>query len=159
MTDQQKTISVPRVPRHRPTVQQQRRRRIIQSKRSDTRYGALIFAVDTKRFCMVKQKESKFIGFAKGHADANETGIKCVIREVKEETGIDLTRSYFCSPLSHRGSFYLYPIHLERECVATPRDTNEIEACLWLTYEELIALPKEQLSKPTQYFITKIKKT
>lgn len=124
------------------------RRRIV-------RYGALIQAMDTGRYCLVKQVTSGYLGFPKGHRKRKESVIKCVRREAKEETGIDLSNYHFEPPLMNR-EFQLYSVGIDRECEAKPVDTREIAYCMWLTYDELVALAStEKISNLTATFIRK----
>lgn len=48
------------------------------------------FVLDGKKVLIIKQKKSGNFGFPKGHVEDGETEEQTVIREVKEETGIDV---------------------------------------------------------------------
>lgn len=54
--------------------------------------GAVIFrkVQDKYQFVLVQQKYGLHFGFPKGHVEANESEHMTAIREVKEETGLDV---------------------------------------------------------------------
>lgn len=53
-------------------------------------YGAIIVNVDRAEWLMVKGRTSGRWSFPRGKADAEETGEACAVREVLEETGLDI---------------------------------------------------------------------
>ncbi len=55
--------------------------------------GAVIFNDSTKErhFLVVKNQNGRYWGFPKGHIEVGETEEQTAIREVKEETGLDVT--------------------------------------------------------------------
>lgn len=48
------------------------------------------FVLDGDKVLIIKQKKSGNFGFPKGHVEEGETEEQTVIREVKEETGVDI---------------------------------------------------------------------
>ena len=48
------------------------------------------FVLNGKKVLIVQQKKSGIYGFPKGHVEPNETEEETAIREVKEETGVDI---------------------------------------------------------------------
>lgn len=48
------------------------------------------FVIDGNKVLVIQQKKSGNFGFPKGHVNENETEKQTAIREVKEETGIDI---------------------------------------------------------------------
>ena len=50
--------------------------------------GAMI--IEGNKVLVIQQKKSGFYGFPKGHVEENETEAETAVREVKEETGIDI---------------------------------------------------------------------
>lgn len=48
------------------------------------------FVLNGKKVLIVQQKKSGNYGFPKGHVEPNETEEETAIREVKEETGVDI---------------------------------------------------------------------
>ena len=116
--------------------------------------GAIIFNED--KVLVVKQT-SGFYGFPKGHVEIGETEKETAIREVKEETGLDIkiisdkryTQSYIVKENIHKDVvFFIAKLENNNE----NRQVEEIEEILWidineveniLTYDSLKELWKE----------------
>lgn len=116
--------------------------------------GAIIF--NEGKVLVVKQT-SGFYGFPKGHVEIGETEKETAIREIKEETGLDIkiisdkryTQSYIVKENVHKDVvFFLASIENNNE----KRQVEEIEEILWidineveniLTYDSLKELWKE----------------
>ncbi len=60
--------------------------------RKEKSCGAIIFRKyqDKYQYVLVKQKFGLHFGFPKGHVEKNESEIMTAVREVKEETGLDV---------------------------------------------------------------------
>lgn len=116
--------------------------------------GAIIF--NEGKVLVVKQT-SGFYGFPKGHIEIGETEKETAIREVKEETGLDIkiisdkryTQSYIVKENVHKDVvFFIAKLENNNE----KRQVEEIEEILWidineveniLTYDSLKELWKE----------------
>lgn len=116
--------------------------------------GAIIF--NEGKVLVVKQT-SGFYGFPKGHVEIGETEKETAIREVKEETGLDIkiisdkryTQSYIVKENVHKDVvFFIAKLENNNE----KRQVEEIEEILWidinevekiLTYDSLKELWKE----------------
>ena len=116
--------------------------------------GAIIF--NENKVLVVKQT-SGFYGFPKGHVEIGETEKETAIREVKEETGLDIkiisdkryTQSYIVKENVHKDVvFFIAKLENNNE----KRQVEEIEEILWidineveniLTYDSLKELWKE----------------
>ena len=116
--------------------------------------GAIIF--NEGKVLVVKQT-SGFYGFPKGHVEIGETEKETAIREVKEETGLDIkiisdkryTQSYIVKENVHKDVvFFIAKLENNNE----KRQVEEIEEILWidineveniLTYDSLQELWKE----------------
>ena len=116
--------------------------------------GAIIFNED--KVLVVKQT-SGFYGFPKGHVEIGETEKETAIREVKQETGLDIkiisdkryTQSYIVKENVHKDVvFFIAKLENNNE----KRQVEEIEEILWidineveniLTYDSLKELWKE----------------
>ncbi|MGV2393568.1 UNVERIFIED_CONTAM: NUDIX domain-containing protein [Campylobacter lari] len=57
---------------------------------SEKSCGAIVINQNNKTILVIQQKQG-FWSLPKGHIKANESEIECAIREVKEETNIDIT--------------------------------------------------------------------
>ena len=116
--------------------------------------GAIIF--NDGKVLVVKQTSS-FYGFPRGHVEKGETEKETAIREVKEETGLDIkiisdkryTQSYIVKENVHKDVvFFIAKLENNNE----KRQVEEIEEILWidineveniLTYDSLKELWKE----------------
>lgn len=116
--------------------------------------GAIIF--NEGKVLVVKQT-SGFYGFPKGHVEIGETEKETAIREVKEETGLDIkiisdkryTQSYIVKENVRKDVvFFIAKLENNNE----KRQVEEIEEILWidineveniLTYDSLKELWKE----------------
>ena len=116
--------------------------------------GAILF--NDGKVLVVKQT-SGFYGFPKGHVEIGETEKETAIREVKEETGLDIkiisdkryTQSYIVKENVHKDVvFFIAKLENNNE----KRQVEEIEEILWidineveniLTYDSLKELWKE----------------
>jgi 8-oxo-dGTP pyrophosphatase MutT (NUDIX family) len=107
-------------------------------------YGAIIENINTNQYLLVKGRESGKYSFPKGHIEPDETPIVCILRELYEETGIELVPSM--STIKMR-DLIKSKIGLYLHCETTvnfptcPQDTNEIEEVGWYSKEELKKLP------------------
>ncbi|MDO6428209.1 NUDIX hydrolase [Thalassotalea sp. 1_MG-2023] len=119
----------------------------------NTTVAAVVFAEN--KFLLVEEKENGQTVYNQpaGHLEANENLVSACSRELYEETGLALTPDY-CSGIYyfHRPELNLYFLRfcfvktLSKIQTCTPHD-NEIIACHWFTYEQIIAM-KEQLRSP-----------
>ena len=101
--------------------------------------GAIIFNED--KVLVVKQT-SGFYGFPKGHVEIGETEKETAIREVKEETGLDIkiisdkryTQSYIVKENVHKDVvFFIAKLENNNE----KRQVEEIEEILWIDINEV----------------------
>ena len=71
--------------------------------------GAILYTHEngTRKYLLIREKYSGEYGFPKGHTENGETGRETALREVKEETGLDVIL---------QGDFsFLYEHYLARE--------------------------------------------
>jgi phosphatase NudJ len=88
-----------------------------------------------------------------GHLEANENLISAIEREIKEETGLDLTPQYLSGIYYYYQSslnlYYLrfcFVVQVDKRLTPLPID-DEIIACHWLTLDEIKA-KSAQLRSP-----------
>jgi|688.fasta_scaffold536150_2 8-oxo-dGTP pyrophosphatase MutT (NUDIX family) len=96
-------------------------------------YGAILKAGG--KIALVQGRYTGKWSFPKGHSNKGEKPIECTLREVAEETGIDILPS----PIEYRmvgyGRYFVFSLTEEVPLVA--RDTNEIINTRWVTLEEM----------------------
>lgn len=98
-------------------------------------YGAVIQSQITKRFALVQGKQTGKWSFPKGHVNRFETPLECVIREVREETGIENLPQPIQGISLEVGYYYAFSIMNEVSLI--PIDVNEIQETGWFTIEEM----------------------
>lgn len=113
--------------------------------------GALIYNPENKEFLIVKMHNGNW-GFAKGHTEHGENEKQTAIREVKEETGLDIEIiSDFKAEITYvphentlkKVSFFLGYTNGENLKI----DDSEIEDYSWLNYENTLKLLTYRLQK------------
>lgn len=98
-------------------------------------YGGILYCPRTKRYAMVQGRETGKWSFPKGHVNRYETPFECVIREVREETGIDsLPIPQEGIPL---GVGYYYSFVIADEIPLAPEDTREVQTTGWFSIDEM----------------------
>lgn len=116
--------------------------------------GIILYNQDTCRYLLVLGLKSQKWGFPKGHMERGETEQQTALRELKEETGIEL-RKPLVDRIRYRNNIYfmvsLYssdlPLHLDII------DTNEIESAKWFSLEDIGNLPIEQCNFGLKHWI------
>lgn len=127
--------------------------------------GAVVFKSKNSKnkFLLIKNKRSAHWGFPKGHIELGETREETAVREVKEETGLDI--SIF--PNFVQSSDYMIKGKIEKNVsifLAQSSNSNyvmqeeEIDACGWFSYEKAFYVlfyqnDKQILKKARQYII------
>lgn len=102
--------------------------------------GAVVFREDEKKYLIIHQVKGHF-SFPKGHIEKKETEKKTAIREVKEETGIDIViereekYSITYSPKENVVKDVFYFIARPLNYDFFPQEEEVID-CMWLTYDE-----------------------
>ena len=87
------------------------------------------------RYALVKGHRHQKWSFPKGHIQEKETTYVCALREIAEETGIDLLPRPLTSCQIGFGYYYFFEV--EEEYPLHPRDKEEIMETKWLTIEEM----------------------
>jgi len=106
--------------------------------RKEKSCGAIV--INEGKVLLVKQNLGHY-GFPKGHMEENETEDETAVREVKEETNIDividLTKKIVTSYTMPNGVFKEVVLFIAtNENSALKSQESEIEGCLWLDFNE-----------------------
>lgn len=103
-------------------------------------YGCICISPANK-ILLVKGRKGQMWSFPKGHRERyDKTTIDCALRELKEETGIALTKDYLITKKYKAGEYFIYAV--PQEFRTFPQDTREIEDASWFTFEEMCDLRK-----------------
>ena len=95
------------------------------------------------KILLVQQKKSKNYGFPKGHIQPGESEIAAAIREVKEETNIDIE---ICSEKKYSLSYFpnkninkevIYFLAKPKDNFEIKRQESEISNVFWLDKEKV----------------------
>lgn len=81
---------------------------------SNKKAGVFIFDIDKNKILLV-QSRGNLWGIPKGTFEKDEDNLTCAVREVKEETGIDVNKTELQNPLLIRNSATYYYIN-KRVC-------------------------------------------
>ncbi len=98
-------------------------------------YGTICIS-EYNRILLVRGALTGKWSFPKGHLKSGELGQECALRELREETGIQLqTQSYFrVIELFKQNEYFCYRIP---EVEPSPEDTCEICDAGWFSLEEM----------------------
>lgn len=103
---------------------------------------------------LVRGKKTGIWSFPKGHLSGGETGQQCALRELKEETGIDLLPyRFFDTRKLFAGEYFFYRV--EEQLPTKPRDPNEISETGWFGIEEFSRL---HCNADIMNFLTKVRR-
>lgn len=103
-------------------------------------YGCICIA-DTNKILLVRGRGAQKWSFPKGHRERHDrTCLACALRELKEETGLTLSKDYLSYKKYKAGEYYIYSVPEEYRLF--PQDTKEIEEAKWFAFDEIQDLPK-----------------
>jgi 8-oxo-dGTP pyrophosphatase MutT (NUDIX family) len=104
----------------------------------DKVYGAICISPENK-VLLVRGRASQKWSFPKGHKERNEPSFHCAMRELYEETGINISNDTNSCELPYKkfkvGGYYV--LDLDTEIVPVPRDTREIVDAKWMSQEDI----------------------
>lgn len=101
------------------------------------------FIVDNDKVLVIKQKKSGNFGFPKGHVEDGETEVQTVIREVKEETDVDIellsNKRYYISYVQNENinKEVVYYLAKPINCDSQKKQEKEISEILWVNIEDV----------------------
>ena len=111
--------------------------------------GAVVYDIfdGVVKFLLVKHINGKHWAFPKGHIENNETKVETALREIKEETGLDVNLDdNFCKMVSYNvGSYIIKDVFY---FVAKNKDTNskvvlqreEISKYGWFDFDKALSI-------------------
>ena len=104
----------------------------------DRVYGAICISPEN-RVLLVRGRSSQKWSFPKGHKERNEPSFTCAMRELFEETGINISTTINSCELPYKkfkvGGYYI--LDLDGEPTLTPRDTREISDAKWMSQDDI----------------------
>jgi 8-oxo-dGTP pyrophosphatase MutT (NUDIX family) len=104
----------------------------------DRVYGAICISPEN-RVLLVRGRSSQKWSFPKGHKERNEPSFTCAMRELFEETGINISSTINSCELPYKkfkvGGYYI--LDLDGEPTLTPRDTREISDAKWMSQDDI----------------------
>jgi len=103
-------------------------------------YGAILrvkneYNQGSELYALVQGRYTGKWSFPKGHSNEGEEPIKCTLREVGEETGIDDLPDPIGYLQIGYGNYFVF--NLFDQLALIPRDTTEIMNTKWVTVEEM----------------------
>lgn len=96
-------------------------------------YGAICVSPDNT-ILLVKGRRSGKWSFPKGHLESDESSLDCALRELYEETGLQLNEKPVGSYKLSVGQYFIFEMN---ESELAVRDHNEIEEAAWIPFDRL----------------------
>lgn len=78
---------------------------------------------------LVHGRKSNKWSFAKGHCKDGETDLQCALRELKEETGLELEGKYSSYHKLRGGGYFIFPVDVDVQL--NPKDHWEVDKIAW----------------------------
>jgi len=112
---------------------------VIVVKRKAKTYGGILckkgVTVEDDEYVLVQGRYTGKWSFPKGHSNEGEEPLKCSLREVAEETGLeDLPEPTEYLQIGY-GNYFVF--NLERKTELVPRDKGEIMNTRWVRLDEM----------------------
>jgi len=98
-------------------------------------YGAILLN-EKRETVIVKGRKSGKWSFPKGHGKYQEKPLDACIRELKEETGIDMTSVKPDDEVRFQSGTY-FVFYVEERLILNPKDTEEVEEAVWLAISRI----------------------
>ena len=110
--------------------------------------GVLIYNNDKNTLLLV-QSRGNFWGFPKGTIEKDEKVKDCALRELKEETGIILTKEdlHQCICINNKALYYIYDSRLESGSIQSQIKNNDVNGITWIKMSCLLDMLKNNKMK------------
>ena len=113
------------------------------------------------KYLLVLGRQSKKWGFPKGHMEENESEERTALRELREETGIELEMSDISSHRRLRfknNIYFLFPTSLDyiHQRIRSTIDMREIECMQWFTEAQMVSMDLKDCNYGLSMFIKKV---
>ncbi len=103
--------------------------------------GIILYDSDLKKYLLVHGLKSQKWGFPKGHMEQGETEEQTAIRELQEETGIEITKPLHKKVRFRNNVYFMVSVnHSEIPAEMVIQDRNEIEMAKWFSEEDILRL-------------------
>ena len=121
--------------------------------------GCFIYDPESNKILLI-QSRGQLWGPPKGSIQENEDMISCAVREVKEETGIDVKESEFCETIILKGTSVYYVLKLSEQYVypQTHISGNDANSIGWIKLDCLKKMIDQDKMRLTQHCKLLIKK-
>ena len=114
-------------------------------------YGAILITPSAETVVIRGRKSGKW-SFPKGHGSARELPLEACIRELKEETGIDLVATRPNDEIRFKsGTYFIF--YVPDKILLNPEDTNEVMDSRWVSIYNLVYL---RGNKDLSYFANSV---
>jgi ADP-ribose pyrophosphatase YjhB (NUDIX family) len=98
-------------------------------------YGAVLLT-EARETVVVLGRHSGKWSFPKGHGVSRELPLEACLRELKEETGIDMAGVLPDEELRFKGGTY-FVFYMKNRVELSPQDRNEVEQAMWVSIHRL----------------------
>jgi len=98
-------------------------------------YGAVLIT-PMRETVVIRGRQSGKWSFPKGHGNTNELPLEACIRELKEETGIDLKGIRPNEELRFKAGTY-FVFYIQDRLELNPEDTKEVMDSMWVSLHRL----------------------
>ena len=120
--------------------------------------GAGVIVRDVKgRYLRVVGRDHGKWGFPKGEREDGETTRECAIRELKEETGLDMWINKNAKKWHNYNMYFFINLKFEITSPLTTQDDNEIAKVQWVSAEELQSFQRHQVNADAWKFARQVK--
>jgi len=86
---------------------------------------------------IINDRASSKWGLPKGGIEKNESYIECAMREIKEETGLNIKLTENTKKIKIHGTYYYLINLINMNINIKPIDTNEISAIRWIDINKI----------------------